>query len=172
MFDLFNDGFLRHPQQKHNPCYRKVISYSYFKVLKDSTTAEAEASFDQMVEAIEKNQLFTHEGYLEIYPTIMNEKGEGGYLVVEPNRSCFPLVVYPDSHTQFDNKANKTRTSGFKTAVGKLRKNRYKIFELLDEHDEWTLELEAKLEELFEYPKKRSAANSSNFGSGEHRKAG
>lgn len=169
---MFNNGFLRHPQQSYNPCYRKVICYSFFKHLKEHAAQKiGEDTFKHMLDQIEKNQLFLHKGLLEIYPTEMDGAGSKGCLAVDPSNGCFPLVLYPYSHTQFDDKANKTRASGFKTAAKKVQKKRSEIFNILTAQDEWTLELEARLEKLFEYPpQKKSAANDSNFNDGSRRR--
>lgn len=169
MFNMFNNGFLRLPHAQHNPCYRKVITYGYFMALKKNNLKAVESEFTKMIEALDKDGFFNYKGWLEIYPTSM--EGGMGCIVVEPSRNCFPLVVYPSSHTKFENAANKTRTSGFKVAIGKLQKNRPQIFALLGEYNEWTHELEKKLEPLFEYPKKKGAANSSDFNGGNKKKA-
>lgn len=163
MFDMFNNGFLRHPQYKLNPCYRKVICYSFFMYLKENAEPIGETTFKNMLDQIENNQLFWTEGLLGIYPTAMDSAGNKGCLAVDPSGSCFPLVLYPYSRAQFDNVENKTRLSGFKTAAGKEPKNWAEIFMILTGYNEWTFDLEANLEEWFEYPKRKTAANCPNY---------
>lgn len=171
---MINSGFLCHPQQKHNLCYRKVICHSFFTYLKENGSRIEEDKFKYkfkyMLEQIINNRLFLHKGLLEIYPTTMDDIGSEGCFVVDPSHG-FTLVLYPHSHTQFGNVANRTRVSAFKTAARKVQKNRSQIFEILIRHDEWTLELERELEKWFEYPPEKTAANDSNFKGG-MRKAG
>jgi hypothetical protein len=97
-----------------------------------------------MTSCIEKDQLFLLKGFLGVYPTTMTDDGGQGYFIVESSRGCFPLVIYPDSHTQLNHVANKTRRSVLKTAIWKLKNNQSKIFDTLVKHDKWTLELESR----------------------------
>ncbi|MBX3710077.1 MAG: hypothetical protein KIT56_10395 [Gammaproteobacteria bacterium] len=161
-FRLIESGLLKHPYQI-NPCYRKVISYSFFRYLKQNNITIAQAEFNRMTSCIQKNELFLLKDFLGIYPAIMSDNGNIGYFIVESSRGCFPLVIYPNSHTQQNLTANKTRKSALSAAIRKLKNNQQKIFDTLAEHDEWTLELESKLEKLFEYPNR--CANDSNFSS-------
>ena len=161
-FHLIESSLLKHPHQV-NPCYRKVICYSFFRYLKQNNQTLAQTEFTRMANCVEKKQLFLLSNFLGIYPTLMTENGDQGYIIVESTRGCFPLVIYPDSHSQINNIANKTRKSALSTVLWKLKTNQVKIFETLDEHDEWTLELESKLEKLFEYPHVKSHSNDPNY---------
>jgi hypothetical protein len=81
----------------------------------------------------------------------MNKDGKIGFFLVESTRACFPLVLYPDSHSTQNSKKNKTRASALRTALGKVMKNHSAIFSEMEKHEGWTLELERELEKHFEY---------------------
>lgn len=153
-FHLIDSGFLKHPQQKHNPCYRKIICFSLFRYIKGNDMQHGLNEFNRLINHVEDGNLYILTKFLELYPFPMTDDGKIGYLLVEPSRGCFPLVIYPNQHSQ----NGKTRKSGFHTALSKLRKNQSEIFKALNEHSEWSFELEAKLERLFGYP-----SNDGNF---------
>jgi hypothetical protein len=152
-FRLIDSSFLKHPDQ-NNPCYRKIPCYAYFRYIKENDLERGLIEFERLHTHVKENRLYILNGFFEFYTLQMTANGEHGYLAVESSRGCYPLVFYPEPHSHHDNNENKTRKAAFTTAINKVYKNRKQIFKLLDEHNEWTLELERKLEKHFEYKQK------------------
>lgn len=109
-----------------------------------------------MISHFNEQKIFLLDGYLEMYPTPMTiENGQYGYVIVDSSRSCFPLVIYPKSHTKLNLNPNKSRISGLKKAIRDLNTSRSKILATMENNisNNWE-KLEPTLEKIFNYPNK------------------
>ena len=166
-FHMIDNGLLKHPHQ-NNPCYRKVICHGYFKDLKknNNDVISTTKRFQEMIAFLKTQKdaqpFLLDSNHLKIYLAPMTNKGERG-CIIDSNRACYPLIIYPDSHTTFDDRKNPPRLSAFYKAIEKLEKNWQKILDTMKDFDEWNEKLESALEPMFDYPPRRKASNDPDY---------
>jgi len=165
MFRLYNEGFLRHPQQPHNPCYRKCLCYTlhtYF--LRTQNSENTQRELENMLEHYQQKQLYRLKDYLGMYPTIMSEQEVSiGYVLVDETKNgIFPLIIYSESNSESDSDPNIPRISGLNVAISDIRRNQSNILRLFTEHDSWE-KLEPILEGTFNYPRQTQNDNQFNI---------
>ena len=166
-FQLIKEGLLKHPYQ-NNICYRKAICYPLFRYLSKGNNKQSSVDeFLQMASAFKKNEAFILKGYLELHPIPTLGDHKDGWLMIDPSRGYYPLVFYPDSHSERNkNQPNKTRVSALETTINKIKKRKAEIFDImlqqLNSGEKWSMEMEAKLEPFFEYPPKANPATGAN----------
>jgi hypothetical protein len=144
MFDLYNDNFLRHPHHNFNPCYRKVISFTLHRFLREVGKEEAARSFNEMIISFKQQRLFEIHRFLEMYPTNM-ANGVGYVIVDSTGDGCFPLITRPDSRTQYQ-----PRLNALFEVMRDLENQQFRILEIIGSQDSWP-QIESRLEGIFNY---------------------
>jgi hypothetical protein len=133
---------------KYPISYRLLICHA---LMRQKTTLEAcKALLNSMKQSIQNNKLFREPHFLEIIPGAFNPH-QGGFVVVDRTKACFPLVFYPIGYSTNDKHGD--RPKAFSNALKDVTDNIGRIHALLNKSQNWDVNTQKELFEILTFEK-------------------
>ena len=152
-YEVIDEGWFCRRQDKPKRkyiCYRSVICHILFNALKAKDDSSSKEILNRITDAV-KHTINLSCDYIEIYH-VKNGDNKTPLILVDQTKGTFPLIF----HSYKKSRGSGTRITALQESLSDLNNKQDELFILMNNYDNWNIELQDELQKVFTYQKDKN----------------